>query len=86
MTKGCDNVGQCGKMIMLTIMNWCVMVTEGSSCGRIVVVSGVDLMKEVFSLKVTTYRPQFIFSTTMSMMITEGKTSESGESIGPTMT
>lgn len=65
------------------IMNLYVKLKEGLTYGRIVLVSGVSLMKEVFNLKITANRPEMVFSTTMSKMITDGRSSDAGELIKP---
>lgn len=57
----------------------CFLVKEGLCCGRIVLVSSVRLMKEVFNLKITTDRPEMIISTARNKIISNGRTSEIGE-------
>ncbi|MPC23701.1 Cytochrome P450 2D27 [Portunus trituberculatus] len=45
---------------------------------RVVVVSGVSTMKEVFAQKSTTDRPQMVFTTVRNRIITDGRTSHIG--------
>ena len=47
--------------------------------GRIVIVSGVDLMKEVFALKTTANRPNTFTGTVRNRIITDGRSSKVGE-------
>lgn len=62
------------------------MKVKGLTSDRIVLVSGVGLMKEVFNLKFTASRPEIMFTTSMSKMITDGRSSETGELIKPAVT
>lgn len=59
------------------------LVKEALCRDRIVLVSSVSLMKEVFNLKVTVERPEMIFTTTRNRVMTNGRTSEIGEPFFP---
>ncbi|XP_050694745.1 cytochrome P450 2L1-like isoform X2 [Eriocheir sinensis] len=54
------------------------MASFGILGNRLVLVSSVKLIKEVFSLPVTTQRPDMVFTTTMSVVMTAGKSAETG--------
>ncbi|XP_063889355.1 uncharacterized protein LOC135116074 [Scylla paramamosain] len=45
---------------------------------RVVLVSGVSVMKEVFALRNTTDRPEMIFTTVRNRILTDGRTTEVG--------